>query len=327
MYLINYLIYLLCIKHTWTDCGCNLNRDGKSCQKEDIKPKALKYSSTNSPLSYDISDMVFIESSSFLIGTNEPVFVSDMEGPARNVNVNSFYIDNYEVSNKDFSLFAEETGYITEAEKFGDSFIFDMFIPKSDIEKYKAKRAVEAPWWVKVEGANWRNPEGPGSSIKDRMDHPVLHASWNDAVEYCKFRGKRLPSEKEWEYACRGGLKQKLYPWGNKLQPKGEHWLNIWQGEFPKLNTGEDGYIGTAPVNSFPPNKYGLYNMAGNVWEWTSDNWGNDPETKVKKGGSYLCHKSYCWRYRCAARSFNTKDSSSGNLGFRCASDVKLKKR
>uniref|UniRef100_A0A8C2PDG5 Sulfatase-modifying factor enzyme-like domain-containing protein n=1 Tax=Capra hircus TaxID=9925 RepID=A0A8C2PDG5_CAPHI len=220
------------------------------------------------------------------------------------------------------------------AEKFGDSFVFEGMLSeqvKSDIQQAVAA----APWWLPVKGANWRHPEGPDSTVLHRPDHPVLHVSWNDAVAYCTWAGKRLPTEAEWEYSCRGGLQNRLFPWGNKLQPKGQHYANIWQGEFPVTNTGEDGFRGTAPVDAFPPNGYGLYNIVGNAWEWTSDWWtvhhsveeminpkgppsGKD---RVKKGGSYMCHKSYCYRYRCAARSQNTPDSSASNLGFRCAAD------
>ncbi|XP_022428221.1 formylglycine-generating enzyme isoform X4 [Delphinapterus leucas] len=223
----------------------------------------------------------------------------------------------------------------TKAEKFGDSFVFEGMLSeqvKSDIQQAVAA----APWWLPVKGANWRHPEGPDSTVLNRPDHPVLHVSWNDAVAYCTWAGKRLPTEAEWEYSCRGGLQNRLFPWGNRLQPKGQHYANIWQGEFPVTNTGEDGFRGTAPVDAFPPNGYGLYNIVGNAWEWTSDWWtihhsveetiinpkgppsGKD---RVKKGGSYMCHKSYCYRYRCAARSQNTPDSSASNLGFRCAAD------
>ncbi|XP_077931974.1 formylglycine-generating enzyme isoform X5 [Halichoerus grypus] len=160
----------------------------------------------------------------------------------------------------------------TKAEKFGDSFVFEGMLSeqvKTDIQQAVAA----APWWLPVKGANWRHPEGPDSTVLHRPDHPVLHVSWNDAVAYCTWAGKRLPTEAEWEYSCRGGLQNRLFPWGNKLQPKGQHYANIWQGEFPVTNTGEDGFRGTAPVDAFPPNGYGLYNIVGNAWEWTSDWW------------------------------------------------------
>jgi formylglycine-generating enzyme len=169
------------------------------------------------------------------------------------------------------------------------------------------------------------------------MDHPVVHISWNDANAYCAWAGKRLPTEAEWEYAARGGLVQKRFPWGDDLLMDGQHQCNIWQGEFPKTNTKEDGYEGTAPAKSYSPNGYGLYNMSGNVWEWCSDWFSRSVHTrggrsnpkgpeigkeKILRGGSYFCHESYCNRYRVAARSKNTPDSSTGHAGFRCAADV-----
>jgi formylglycine-generating enzyme required for sulfatase activity len=190
----------------------------------------------------------------------------------------------------------------------------------------------QTPWWFVVNGAYWQKPEGPDSSIENRLDHPVVHVSWNDAMAYCQWAGARLPTEAEWEYAALGGLVKKTYPWGNELKKKGEYQCNIWQGKFPEMNTAEDGYISTAPVNAFEPNQFGLYNVIGNVWEWCAD-WFTvnhdlkavkNPvgpltgEAKVMKGGSYLCHESYCNRYRVAARTSNTPDSSSGNIGFRC---------
>ncbi|XP_038264864.1 formylglycine-generating enzyme isoform X2 [Dermochelys coriacea] len=281
------------------------------------------------------SQMALIPTGMFTMGTDEPEIQQDGEWPARRVHVSQFYMDRYEVSNAEFEKFVNATGYVTEAEKFGDSFVFEGMLSKQ--VKTEIQQAVAAaPWWMPVKGANWRQPEGPDSNISKRMDHPVLHVSWNDAVAYCTWAGKRLPTEAEWEYSCRGGLENRLFPWGNKLQPKGQHYANTWQGEFPISNTGEDGYKGTAPVTAFPPNGYGLYNIVGNAWEWTSDWWAvhhsagetHNPKgpssgtDRVKKGGSYMCHKSYCYRYRCAARSQNTPDSSASNLGFRCAADT-----
>jgi sulfatase modifying factor 1 len=271
----------------------------------------------------------------FFMGTDSREgYPADGEGPVRPVRVSPFWIDATAVSNARFAAFVEASGYVTEAEQFGWSFVFAGLLP----DDFPPTRAVAAaPWWRQVFGASWRHPEGPHSNIADRMDHPVVHVSWGDAVAYCRWAGKRLPTEAEWEYAARGALEQKRYPWGDKLTPNGEHLMNVWQGKFPLVNTAEDGYVGTAPVDAFPANGFGLFNMTGNAWEWCAD-WfsvtfhvrgGRDNPTgpprgnsKVMRGGSYLCHRSYCYRYRVAARSSNTPDSATGNLGFRCVRDA-----
>src|SRR5262249_7969868 len=184
--------------------------------------------------------------------------------------------------------------------------------------------------------ASWIHPEGPGSGVDERPRHPVVHVSWRDATAYCRWRGVRLPTEAEWEYAARGGLEQARVPWGDELTRGGDHRCNIWQGTFPSENTGDDGYLGTCPVDAFPANGFGLHNVAGNVWEWCADWWGvdhacgpvSDPhgpdvgEARVVRGGSYLSHHSYCTRYRAAGRTANTPDSSIGNVGFRVAADL-----
>ncbi|MFD1737394.1 formylglycine-generating enzyme family protein [Bacillus salitolerans] len=285
----------------------------------------------------DTDNMVLIPSGTFIMGSeSDEIVPGDGEGPVREVEVQAFYMDKCSVTNKQFQEFVTQTNYVTEAEKFGWSFVFHLFV--SEVEARKVKHVVQnTPWWWVVEGACWKSPEGPDSTISKRMDHPVVHISWNDAMAYCKWAGKRLPTEAEWEYAARGGLEQLDYPWGNDLLKNGEYLCNIWQGKFPTENSKEDGFIGTAPVKTFPTNNYGLYQVSGNVWEWCSD-WFHIPapptsliknptgpsegETKVMRGGSYLCHHTYCNRYRVSARTSNTPDSSTGNIGFRCVADV-----
>lgn len=286
----------------------------------------------------DAVGMALLPGGEFLMGTDDrDGFAADGEGPVRSVRVLPFYMDVCAVTNAEFDEFVRSTGYRTEAERFGWSFVFHEFISMRS-KPLARQAAADAPWWWVVDGAYWRRPDGVGSNLKRRWGHPVTHVSWNDAVAYCDWAGKRLPTEAEWEYAARGGLEQRRYVWGDELTPNGEHLCNIWQGDFPGVNTVEDGYGGTAPSDAYKPNGFGLYNMAGNVWEWTADWFGvghgagegvadnpRGPQSgtgKVIRGGSYLCHDSYCNRYRVAARTSNTPDSSTGNLGFRCVQDV-----
>jgi formylglycine-generating enzyme required for sulfatase activity len=254
------------------------------------------------------------------IGSAEQRYPEDNEGPPRAVHVGAFRIAAHAVSNDDFAAFVAATGYFTTAEREGWSFVFGGLLP----ERFPPTRAVAAaPWWRQVPGAAWYRPEGGGSDLDGRGDHPVVHVSWLDARAYCRWAGGRLPGEVEWEYAARGGLEGARYPWGDELTPGGEHRMNVFQGRFPEHDTGEDGFAGTAPVGAFAPNGYGLHNVTGNVWEWCADRFGpGRPGQRTMRGGSYLCHESYCWRYRCAARSANTADSSAGNIGFRLAADV-----
>jgi formylglycine-generating enzyme required for sulfatase activity len=277
--------------------------------------------------------MLLIPGGSFDMGGDRTGML-DGELPVHTVRLRPFAIDGYATSNREFSQFVEATSYRTDAERAGWSFVFRLLLP----ENFRPTRGVlRAPWWRVVEGASWCRPEGPDSDLRDRLDHPVVHVSWNDASTYARWAGKRLPSEAEWEFAARGGIARAQFPWGDELNPGGRHVCNVWQGDFPDRNTGADGYVGTAPVDAYEPNGYGLYNATGNVWEWCADWFDVDyyrnsppqdprgPEqgvARVIRGGSYLCHDSYCTRYRVGARSRNTPDSSSGNTGFRCAADV-----
>ncbi len=258
-------------------------------------------------------------------------YQQDGETPVHEVSLTPFAISATTVTNSQFARFVAETDYTTEAEEFGWSFVFAMFLP----DDFEPTRAVQrAEWWRQVNGADWRHPEGPQSDIADRGDHPVVQISWNDAAAFCGWAGARLPTEAEWEYAARGGLEGMAFPWGNALEPDGKHLMNVFQGDFPTGNTCADGFAGTSPVKAFPANGYGLYEMTGNVWEMCSDSYSAssyelsdevdprgpdlpDDAPRVQRGGSYLCHASYCKRYRVDARSHNTPESCAGNLGMR----------
>lgn len=258
---------------------------------------------------------------------------ADGEVPLHVVSIPEFSIDATTVTNDDFARFVDATGFRTEAETFGFSAVFHLAVqaPRSDI----MGQADRTPWWYGVRGADWSHPGGRDSTIDGLGDHPVVHISWNDAMAYCDWAGRRLPTEAEWEYAARGGIAEAKYPWGDEEVDEGGWRANIWQGDFPRTNTVEDGWLTTAPVRSFQPNGYGLWQPVGNVWEWCAD-WfdpryyerapQNDPQgpdrgqARVLRGGSYLCHISYCNRYRNSARSQNSPDSSMGNAGFRTVS-------
>ncbi|HYP07636.1 MAG TPA: formylglycine-generating enzyme family protein [Bryobacteraceae bacterium] len=278
--------------------------------------------------------MVRLQGGAFLMGTDSAeAFPTDGEGPVRKVTVDGFYMDARPVSNAQFQEFVRATGYKTESERFGWSFVFHAHVPREKVED----RALGVEWWCKISGADWAHPEGPDTSVESRLDIPVVHVSWNDANEYARWAGKRLPTEAEWEYAARGGLEQKTYPWGDELTPGGRHLCNIWQGEFPSQDTGEDGFTAVGPADAFPANGYQLYGITGNAWEWCSDWFSREyhvaasrtnpigpgeGSAKVMKGGSYLCHRSYCNRYRVAARTSNTPDSATTNISFRTVRDV-----
>ena len=324
--------------------------------------KAIDQIVMDEKTSQDFTGMIKIQGGTFVMGGNNDQARSD-EMPQHQVQLNSFWMDATEVTNRQFSEFVKATGYQTIAEQIID--IDEMMkqlppgTPRPDPELLKPFSLVfkEQPkgqevyypgnWWKMVPGASWQHPLGPNSSIDDKPDHPVVHIAWYDALAYCKWAGKRLPTEAEWEYAARGSQAEHIYPWGNdKIESR--H-ANFWQGEFPVENTMDDQFLRTAPVKSFKPNPYGLYDMAGNVWEWTAD-WYHfqhyyqaaeaalndnplgpatsfDPDEptvpkKVIRGGSFLCNDSYCSGYRVAARMKSSPDTGTEHTGFRCVRDV-----
>jgi len=298
--------------------------------------------------------MVWVPGGTFLMGADHHYAE---EAPAHRVSVDGFWIDRYTVTNRDFAAFVKATAHVTVAERTVDPADYpgarpDMLQPASSVfikPQHRVDLANPYLWWTYVPGANWRHPQGPSSSVKRRPDHPAVHLAWDDAAAYAAWAGKEIPTEAEWEYAARGGLAGATYAWGEEFTPGGRWMANTWQGEFPVENTRADGYEGTAPVGQFPPNGYGLFDMIGNVWEWTSD-WYNrrhdapehaccgvsnprggmqehsyDPEQpgvriprKVIKGGSHLCAPNYCRRYRPAARMAQAVDTSTSHLGLRC---------
>jgi len=279
-------------------------------------------------------DMVRLDGGRFLMGSESPeAFAVDGEGPVREVLLDPFYVSKFPVTAAQFAEFVARTAYVTEAHRWGWSFVFRNHVP----EPHRGPALAAAPWWVRVDRADWEHPEGPDQPAAKGPHHPVVQVSWNDAQAYCDWAGVRLPTEAEWEFAARGGLEQKTYAWGDDFMPGGRHMCNIWQGSFPDLDLAEDGFSAPAPVDSFAPNGYGLHTVAGNVWEWCADyfdaQWHRTATrvnpvgppsgtTRVMKGGSYLCHASVCFRYRNAARTANTPDSATGNIGFRVVRDV-----
>lgn len=285
------------------------------------------------------------------MGCSNPEFVDAR--PIHKVRITGFWLDKTTVTNEQFAQFANATNYVTMAERKPEIKDFPDAPPENLVAGSLVFKAPDHrvalnnhyQWWQYVPGANWRHPEGPNSEIKNRMDHPVVHIAWQDAMAYACWAGKRLPTEAEYEYAARGGLDRKTFAWGDNLKPKSKWQANIWQGNFPSENTREDGYFSTAPVASFPANGFGLFDMAGNVWQWCLDWYGasyyqtlakktaNNPhgpedsfdpkepgvKKRVQRGGSFLCSDQYCARYLVGARGKGEPDSSSCHVGFRCA--------
>jgi formylglycine-generating enzyme len=286
--------------------------------------------------------MVKIPSGPFAMGTNSALaYPADGEGPKRMVVIDEYWIDETAVTNLDFEVFIDATGYKTEAELTGWSFVPRNLLAEVN-NKFLVGQSADTPWWVGINGADWRHPLGPSTSTSDLQDHPVVHISWDDANAFAQWSGKRLPTEAEWEKAARGGNENTLYPWGDDLMVDGQFACNIWQGDFPEFNSAEDGYLGTAPVYAFQPNGYGLYNVCGNVWEWCLDWWSDNShyrnhngekisnplgpisgDSKVIKGGSFLCHDSYCNRYRISARTSHPRSGYTAHIGFRCVANKK----
>lgn len=270
-------------------------------------------------------NLLDIPAGTFRMGYDGPLAnPGEGEGPVREVEVGALRIGATAVTNQQFAAFVKDTDHVTGAEKAGWSFVFDALV--ADLSSARG-RVAGAPWWVAVDGADWRHPDGPGSDARLRADHPVVHVDVRDAEAYCAWAGARLPTEVEWERAARGGLDQALYPWGDEHPERARtRRCTIWEGDFPNRHARGVGGIGTTKVRSFAPNGFGLYQCVGNVWEWTASAWtvGStlDPDQRVRRGGSYLCHDSYCNRYRVAARDHSGLADSTGNLGFRVAAEA-----
>ena len=274
--------------------------------------------------------MVWVPAGTFAMGST----ASPESQPIHQVRVDGFFMDETEVTNAAFEKFVNATGHVTVAERVPAAEDFpgvppDQLVAGSVVFTPPAEAVpLQAPlrWWSFVPGANWRHPEGPGSDLTQRMIHPVVHVAWEDAAAYARWAGKRLPTEAEWERAARSGLAGRRYVWGDVFRPDGRFMANTFQGTFPHRNTVEDGFAGTAPVRSFPPNGYGLYDMAGNVWEWVAD-WYHDPAEpgipkRVQKGGSFLCTDQYCSRYEPGMRGAGAIDTGTNHVGFRCVADA-----
>lgn len=339
-------------QHTTSNASQQSGSDSNYCQLPS------RFSAANQQGQND--KMVHIPGGDFVMGTDDKDSY-EQEKPAHKVHVDEFWMDKTEVTNKEFKAFVDATQYVTVAERKPNwEELKEMLppdTPKPDDELLQPGSLVFSPptldvpttdisaWWKWIPGASWQHPEGQGSNLNTRWDHPVVHIAWEDATAYCKWANKRLPTEAEWEFAARGGLVEKRFGWGDDFKQNGHYMANTFQGKFPNKNTGEDGFTGTAPVASYPPNNFGLYDMIGNVWEWTNDWFDYDeykkinikqvlynpqgpnatynPENRfakerVTKGGSFLCAVDYCINYRPSSRRGTSYDSGASHIGFRC---------
>lgn len=322
-----------------------------TCVAHSIPSRAAAIAESNVShdfLGADNAPMVYIKGGTYLMGSDE--FVDTH--PIHEVTVDGFWMDEHEVTNAQFARFVAATGYQTIAERPLDPKDFpnvplDVLQPGSAVftpPKKQVDLHNHLQWWEYVQGASWRHPEGPGSSIEGRENEPVVHIAYHDARAFAKWAGKRLPTEAEWEFAARAGRSESKYYWGDELKPDGKWVANVYQGDFPTTNAAEDGYVGAAPVKSYAPNAFGLYDMDGNVWEWCADYYrpdyyanspGKNPTgpadsydpmepgavKRVQRGGSFLCNAQYCERYIAGSRGKGEISSGSNNLGFRCVSD------
>src|SRR6266446_6144585 len=351
--IIRLTIAAICVSTAATFCSqCTLAQESSSTSRV----ASQEHEPPNQP-----EGMVRIPSGEFTMGTDD-VRSFPNERPAHRVHLERFWIDEHDVTNAEFAKFVEAAGYVTTAERKPDWNELKKELPpetpKPDESVLVAGSLVFTPtsgpvplsdlsaWWRWVPGASWRHPEGPDSTLEGRENHPVVQVSWDDAVAYAKWAGKQLPTEAEWEFAARGGLEGRRFNWGDDVRPSGRHMANTFQGDFPYRQTADDGFSRTSPVKSFPPNGYGLYDMAGNVWQWTADWYRSDyykhladtvgvarnpqgPETsydpaepnepkKVHRGGSYLCTDQYCSRYIVGTRGKGEVSTGTNHLGFRC---------
>lgn len=327
-----------------------------SCNQHNEKKSSVKEASNTAQSLTDLRDMVYIHAGTYEMGTNDPDFAD--ASPIHKVTVDGFWIDKHEVTNAQFTAFVKATNYVTVAEKPLNPADFpgvpvSALVPGSAVftmPKHEVPLTDPNQWWKYIPGTNWKHPTGPESSIKEKDQFPVVQICYTDALAYANWAGKRLPTEAQWEYAARGGQsKNTVFYWGNEMHSQGKSMANNFQGNFPNKDIGTDGFVGVAPVQSFPPNPYGIYDMEGNVWEWCNDFYRSDyyqssPQNnpkgpgksynaeepnlieRVQRGGSFICSEQYCERFKAGSRGKGEINSASNNLGFRCVSDTSPRK-